>query len=318
MADERMPDAYGAKYDEPRDDRRSPPREDGPPPVLGSSSRYPAPNKPSGAPQADPSNVLGVFGLSIRTRERDLEDEFGRSGQVEKVVIVYDQRSARSRGFGFVTMASVEDAQRAIEDLNGIDLHGRRLRVDYSATKRPHDPTPGEYRGPKRPEDDWRRAGPPGDRWARGPPGGGYGGGGYGGGGGRGYDDRYGGGGGGYGGGGYERASYDRGGSSDYYGGGGRAPPPPPRDDRYGSGPSSYDRRGGGGYGSYEREPAPRRDEYRRDDYRRDERDAYPRRDDYRDDRRSRSPGRGGDDRARSRSPVRERSPAPARDEPAY
>jgi hypothetical protein len=85
-----------------------------------------------------PSNVLGVFGLSIRTRERDLEDEFSRSGRVEKVVIVYDQRasphlslfpftqliyslqSERSRGFGFVTMADIADAERAIADLNGI------------------------------------------------------------------------------------------------------------------------------------------------------------------------------------------------------
>ena len=40
----------------------------------------------------NPSNVLGVFGLSIRTTERDLDDEFSRYGSVEKVVIVYDQR----------------------------------------------------------------------------------------------------------------------------------------------------------------------------------------------------------------------------------
>ena len=40
----------------------------------------------------NPSNVLGVFGLSIRTVERDLDDEFSRFGRVEKVVIVYDQR----------------------------------------------------------------------------------------------------------------------------------------------------------------------------------------------------------------------------------
>lgn len=40
----------------------------------------------------NPSNVLGVFGLSIRTTERDLDDEFSRFGRVEKVVIVYDQR----------------------------------------------------------------------------------------------------------------------------------------------------------------------------------------------------------------------------------
>jgi len=42
--------------------------------------------------QPNPSNVLGVFGLSIRTQERDLEDEFCRFGRVEKVTIVYDQR----------------------------------------------------------------------------------------------------------------------------------------------------------------------------------------------------------------------------------
>lgn len=50
------------------------------------------PPRPGAAPRAEPNNVLGVFGLSIRTRERDLEDEFARFGDVEKVVIVYDQR----------------------------------------------------------------------------------------------------------------------------------------------------------------------------------------------------------------------------------
>lgn len=40
----------------------------------------------------NPSSVLGVFGLSIRTVERDLDEEFSRFGRVEKVVIVYDQR----------------------------------------------------------------------------------------------------------------------------------------------------------------------------------------------------------------------------------
>ena len=40
----------------------------------------------------NPSNVLGVFGLSIRTVERDLDEEFSRFGHVDKVVIVYDQR----------------------------------------------------------------------------------------------------------------------------------------------------------------------------------------------------------------------------------
>lgn len=45
----------------------------------------------------NPSNVLGVFGLSIRTQERDLDDEFSRFGRVEKVTIVYDQRVSLGR-----------------------------------------------------------------------------------------------------------------------------------------------------------------------------------------------------------------------------
>ena len=68
------------------------------PPRYGNRRGYeagsdPAPRRPPHAPAAVSANpVLGVFGLSIRTSERDLEDEFLRYGEVEKVVIVYDQR----------------------------------------------------------------------------------------------------------------------------------------------------------------------------------------------------------------------------------
>ncbi|KZT12632.1 RNA-binding domain-containing protein [Laetiporus sulphureus 93-53] len=122
-------------------------------PARGSTyRRSPPPRRPPHAPiQApNPSNVLGVFGLSIRTTERDLDDEFSRFGRVDKVVIVYDQRSDRSRGFGFITMSTVEEATRCIKELNGVDLNGRRIRVDYSVTDRPHAPTPGEYMGHRR------------------------------------------------------------------------------------------------------------------------------------------------------------------------
>jgi len=94
--------------------------------------------------------------LSIRTREQDLDDEFSRFGRVEKVTIVYDQRSDRSRGFGFIKMAAVEEATRCIQELNGVELNGRRIRVDYSVTDRPHAPTPGEYMGHRRQRDHYR------------------------------------------------------------------------------------------------------------------------------------------------------------------
>jgi transformer-2 protein len=62
-------------------------------PVLSTYRDDHAPAKPRHAPESVPANpVLGVFGLSVRTRERDIEDEFSRYGDVEKVVIVYDQR----------------------------------------------------------------------------------------------------------------------------------------------------------------------------------------------------------------------------------
>ncbi|KIL67231.1 hypothetical protein M378DRAFT_185717 [Amanita muscaria Koide BX008] len=114
--------------------------------------RSPAPRRPPHAPikAPNPSSVLGVFGLSIRTQERDLDEEFSRFGRVEKVTIVYDQRSDRSRGFGFIRMSTTEEATRCINELNGVELNGRRIRVDYSVTDRPHAPTPGEYMGHRR------------------------------------------------------------------------------------------------------------------------------------------------------------------------
>ncbi|KEP52728.1 transformer-2 protein-like alpha (TRA-2 alpha)-like RNA recognition motif protein [Rhizoctonia solani 123E] len=124
---------------------RSPPRRRSPPP------------RPRGIPNPQPSSTLGVFGLSIRTQERDLDEEFSRFGKVEKVTIVYDQRSDRSRGFGFIKMSTPEEAARCITELNGLDLNGRRIRVDYSTTERPHAPTPGEYMGHRRPEYEERR-----------------------------------------------------------------------------------------------------------------------------------------------------------------
>ena len=68
-----------------------------------------------------------------------------RYGKVEKCVVVMD-RDRRPRGFAFVTFDSVDSAAEARDKLNGKEIDGREVRVDYSVTKRAHSPTPGKYR----------------------------------------------------------------------------------------------------------------------------------------------------------------------------
>ena len=78
-------------------------------------------------------NRLYVGNLSFQTEESGLGEAFGADGrQVVSVKIMTDRDSGRSRGFGFVEMASEEDAQKAIEAMNGQDLDGRQLRVNVA------------------------------------------------------------------------------------------------------------------------------------------------------------------------------------------
>lgn len=93
------------------------------------------------------SCCLGIFGLSLYTTERDLRVYFEKYGTVESIQIVYDRQSGRSRGFGFVYYEAPEDAREAKQSTNGLEIDGRRIRVDYSITKRAHTPTPGVYMG---------------------------------------------------------------------------------------------------------------------------------------------------------------------------
>ncbi|KAJ3210623.1 transformer 2 beta [Dinochytrium kinnereticum] len=111
---------------------------------------------PADRPPAEACKVLGVFGLSIHTRERDLEELFGRYGRVTSVNIIYDKHTAKSRGFGFITFDDVESATKAKEEMNRFVLNQREMRVDYSLTKRPHSPTPGRYMGDPQESDDRR------------------------------------------------------------------------------------------------------------------------------------------------------------------
>lgn len=94
-----------------------------------------------------PSRCLGVFGLSLYTTEKELEKEFGRFGHLERVQVVLDGHSGRSRGFAFVYFESMDDATEARNKMTDTELDGKKIRVDYSITKRAHTPTPGMYMG---------------------------------------------------------------------------------------------------------------------------------------------------------------------------
>jgi transformer-2 protein len=61
--------------------------------------------------------------------------------------MVMDPKTGRSRGYGFIYFAHLEDAKVAKEQCNGMEIDDRKIRVDYSITKKPHSPTPGHYLG---------------------------------------------------------------------------------------------------------------------------------------------------------------------------
>src|SRR3989304_5167820 len=73
---------------------------------------------------------LYVGGLSFDTTEEGLRAFCEQAGTVESVAIVTDRYSGRSRGFGFVEMASSDEARKAIEELNGKMLDGRTISVN--------------------------------------------------------------------------------------------------------------------------------------------------------------------------------------------
>jgi len=78
------------------------------------------------------SAKLFVGNLSFNTTENDLQDAFAAQGTVVEAMIVSDRATGRPRGFAFVTMSSPEEAQKAIEALNGKDLGGRTLNVSMA------------------------------------------------------------------------------------------------------------------------------------------------------------------------------------------
>ena len=75
---------------------------------------------------------LYVGGLSYSTTSEALREHFQQCGTVESVTVITDRYSGQSRGFGFVEMATNEEAQKAVSMLNGQRLDGRTIKVELA------------------------------------------------------------------------------------------------------------------------------------------------------------------------------------------
>jgi RNA recognition motif-containing protein len=75
---------------------------------------------------------LYVGGLSYSTTSESLREHFAQCGTVESATVITDRYSGQSRGFGFVEMATDEDAQKAVSMLNGQRVDGRTIRVEVA------------------------------------------------------------------------------------------------------------------------------------------------------------------------------------------
>lgn len=121
------------------------------------------------------STKLFVGNLSFNTTENDLSDAFAAHGTVVEANLMMDRMSGRPRGFGFVTMSSADEAQKAIDALNGQQLDGRALTVNVARPREDRPPGGGGGGGSRGPRREYGGGGG-GDRGGRGGGGGGGGG----------------------------------------------------------------------------------------------------------------------------------------------
>ncbi len=83
------------------------------------------------------NNKLYVGGLPYSVTETQLEEVFAAHGTVESARVITDRMTGRSRGFGFVEMSTPEEAEEAMQKLNGTELEGRTLTVNEAKPQQP-------------------------------------------------------------------------------------------------------------------------------------------------------------------------------------
>ena len=85
------------------------------------------------------SKKLYVGNLPYQTADQDLSDAFGAFGSVASATVITDKFSGRSKGFGFVEMSSDDEAQAAIDGMNGKDFNGRNIVVNEARPPKPRE-----------------------------------------------------------------------------------------------------------------------------------------------------------------------------------
>ncbi len=93
------------------------------------------------------NNKLYVGNLSFHLTNDDLHEYFSQAGTVESAKVIEDRDTGRSRGFGFVEMASEEEAQAAIAQFNGEDFEGRNIVVNEARPREDRGGGRGRTRG---------------------------------------------------------------------------------------------------------------------------------------------------------------------------
>eukprot|EP01035_Chromulina_nebulosa_P018380 gene18380-24078_t len=99
----------------------------------------------SGHDDGNPS--LHLSALSFESTQESIKRAFEKFGPVEKVSIILDPLTFKSRGFGFLKFANAADADRALEAMNGVEFEGRTIKVDKAKRAEGYAKTPGQYMG---------------------------------------------------------------------------------------------------------------------------------------------------------------------------
>ena len=105
-------------------------------------------NPPTDHPDANPGNNLYVNGIPRDTTEAELEALFAPHGTVTSCNIITDPITKVSRGFGFVSLETAEEADKAISAIDGSLIQEQVVKVEKSRRKGGHRSTPGTYFGP--------------------------------------------------------------------------------------------------------------------------------------------------------------------------